>query len=95
MAGFYNKGEQKRRPGVYLRIANRGDDKSAPAYPQVTPTPPPSDDTEGITVVYDSSGLVKLSIPGCTVTHGGNGTVTLSGLASVTHDNNGNVTIGG
>ena len=99
MSVFFNDGERKQRPGVYLRIVNRGADSTAPAYQQVTPTPPPSppsDDTDGITVFYDASGLVTLSIPGCTVTHDGNGTVTLSGITvPVTHDDNGIVTIGG
>lgn len=100
MAGFYSDGERKRRPGVYLRIVNRGAASSAPTYPQVTPTPTPPPtppiETDGITVAYDSSGLVTLTIPGCTVTHDGNGTVTLSGLTvPVTYDNAGNVTIGG
>ena len=89
---FFNPGERKNRPGVYLRIVNRGAASSEP-YPQVTPAPP--DETEGITVTYDDSGLVTLSIPGCTVTTDGNGTVTLSGLtAPVTYDDAGNVTIG-
>lgn len=95
---FYKPGEQKLRPGVYIRIVNRGSDAAGvlpltPVQPSPTPTPP--DETEGITVTYDGSGIVTLSIPGCTVAYDGNGTVTLSGLASVEHDDNGNVTIGG
>lgn len=96
---FFQPGERKVRPGVYLRIVNRGADSAKPAaIVQPTPIPPvtPPDDPNGITVAYDSSGLVTLSIPGCTVTHDGNGTVTLSGITvPVTHDNNGTVTIGG
>ena len=97
MAGFYNDGEQKRRPGVYIRIVNGGDDISAPAYPQVTPEPtPPTGDTDGITVAYDASGLATLAVPGGTVTHDGKGTVTLScPTMTVTNDGAGNVTIGG
>jgi hypothetical protein len=96
---FFKTGERKKRPGVYLRIMNRGAASSEPAaIVQPTPIPPviPPDDPDGITVAYDSSGLVTLSIPGCTVTHDGNGTVTLSGLTvPVTDDGNGNITIGG
>ena len=96
MAGFFNEGERKYRPGVYLRIVNSGNDAAKAAIHQVTPTPTPPDETDGITVAYDSSGLVTLAIPGCTVTHDGNGTVTLSGLTvPVTYDDAGNVTIGG
>lgn len=96
---FFQPGEKKVRPGVYLRIVNRGADSAEPAaIVQPTPIPPviPPEDPNGITVAYDSSGIVTLSIPGCTVTHDGNGTVTLSGITvPVTHDNNGTVTIGG
>ena len=99
MAGFFTKGERKRRPGVYLRIVNRGAGSSEPTYLQVTPAPTPthpSDDTDGITVAYDGSGHVTLAIPGCIVTTDGNGTVTLSGLTvPVRDDGNGNITIGG
>ena len=99
MAGFFYDGERKQRPGVYLRIMNRGAESTAPAYQLVTPTPPPtppSEDTDGITVAYDGISHVTLSIPGCTVTHDGNGTVTLSGITVlVTDDGNGNITIGG
>lgn len=101
MAGFYNEGERKKRPGVYLRIVNRGAASSVPAYPPVIPTPtppptPPSEDTDVITVAYDANGIVTLAIPGCTVTYDGNSTVTLSGLTvPVTYDGAGNVTIGG
>lgn len=58
-------------------------------------TTPPAE-VDGITVNYDDSGIVTLSIPDCTVSHDENGTVTLSGItAAVTHDDNGNVMIGG
>lgn len=96
---FFTPGEKKARPGVFVRIVNRGADRSEPAaIVEPTPIPPviPPDDPNGITVAYDSSGLVTLSIPGCTVTHDGKGTVTLSGLTvPVTDDGNGNITIGG
>lgn len=97
---FFKPGERKKRPGVYLRIVNRGAASSEPAaIVQPTPIPPviPPDDPDGITVAYNStSRLVVLNIPGCTVTHDGNGTVTLSGLTvPVTDDDNGNITIGG
>ena len=94
---FYHRGEQKKRPGVYIRIVNSGgSSSSAMNFPQVQPTPPTPDETDEISVGYNSSGIVTISIPGCTVTHDGNGTVTLSGLTvPVTYDDNGNVTIGG
>ena len=91
------KVELVKRPGLHLRIINRGDAAEPAAIVQPTPIPPiiPPDDPDGITVAYDS-GLVILSIPGCTVTHDGNGTVTLSGLTvPVTDDGDGNITIGG
>lgn len=97
MAVFYKPGEHKRRPGVYIRIVNRGSDSAGvlpltPVQPSPGPTPP--DETDGITVAY-ANGIVTMSIPGCTVAYDGNGTVTLSGLASVEYDDNGIVTIGG
>lgn len=97
---FFKPGERKNRPGVYLRIMNRGAASSEPAAivapPPIPPVIPP-DDPDGITVAYSStSRLVVLNIPGCTVTYDGNGTVTLSGLTvPVTDDGNGNITIGG
>lgn len=97
---FFKPGERKKRPGVYLRIVNRGAASSEPAA-QVTPTPIPPvippEDPDGITVAYSStSRLVTLNIPGCTVSYDGNGTVTLSGLTvPVMDDGNGNITIGG
>ena len=57
-------------------------------------TPLPEEDE--ITVDYDDSGIVTLSIPGCTVSYDENGTVMLSGITdAVTYDDNGNVMIGG
>lgn len=97
MAAFYKPGEHKRRPGVYIRIVNRGTDAAGVmATIPVQPTPPPTPpaETDGITVAY-ANGIVTLSIPDCTVAYDGNGTVTLSGLASVEYDDNGIVTIGG
>lgn len=97
---FFTPGEKKIRPGVFVRIVNRGADSSEPAaIVEPTPIPPviPPDDPDGITVAYSStSRLVVLNIPGCTVSYDGNGTVTLSGLTvPVTDDGNGNITIGG
>lgn len=92
---FYHIGERKERPGVYLRIVNRGTVSYAPAYPPVTPPAPP-DETEGITVAYDGRGLVTLSIPRGTVSYDDNGIVTLSiPDCTVSYDGNGTVTIGG
>lgn len=94
MAGFYTDGERMRRPGVYLRIVNRGADAAlAAAAAPVAPAPPEL--TDELTVAY-AAGVVTLMLPlGCTVTHDGNGTVTLSGLTSVAYDDDGIVTIGG
>ena len=91
---FYKPGEQKKRPGVYIRIVNRGAD--AAGVLSVTPeeSDPPIE-IDGFTVLHDSSGAVALYIPGCTATYDGNGTVTLSGLTSAEYDDNGKVTIGG
>ena len=93
---FYKPGEQKRRPGVYIRIVNRGADAvGVLTVTPVEPDPSPPIEIDGFTVLYDSSGAVALYIPGCTVTDDGNGTVTLSGLTSAAYDDNGKVTIGG
>lgn len=94
MAGFYNSGEQKMRPGVYLRIVNRGADAASEvaAAPVAPETPELTDEL----IVSYRAGVVTLTMPlGCTVTYDGNGTVTLSGLASVAYEDNGIVTIGG
>ena len=56
MAGFFYDGERKPRPGVYLRIMNRGADSTAPAYPQVTPTLPPA--PSKTMLLKDSSGVL-------------------------------------
>jgi len=94
MAGFYKTGETKKRPGVYMRIVNRGADAvSAEITIPAAPTPPEL--TEELIVSY-RAGVVRLTLPlGCTVTHDGSGNVTLSGLESVVYDDEGNVTIGG
>lgn len=99
MAIFYNAGEEKKRPGVYLRIVNRGaytdsiaSDPVVPNYPEIPDTP---DQDDGLIVSY-LSGVVTLTLPvGITVSHDGSGTVKLSGLRSVAYDDEGNVTIGG
>lgn len=95
MAGFYSEGERKRRPGVYMRIVNRGAAaaKAAAAPAPVAPEPPEL--TDALTVEY-RSGVVTLMLPlGSTVAYDGNGTVTLSGLTSVAYNEDGIVTIGG
>ena len=94
MAGFYNIGEKKNRPGLYMRIVNRGTD-AARAAAAVPVEPDQPELTDELTVAY-SAGVVTLTLPkGSTVSYDGAGTVTLSGLASVAYDDEGNVTIGG
>ena len=94
MAGFYNTGEKKNRPGIYMRIVNRGADAARAAAP-VPVTPEPPELTDELIVAY-SAGVVTLTLPqGSTVTYDGAGTVTLTGLTSVSYDDEGNVTIGG
>lgn len=89
--GFYNIGE-KTRPGVYLRIVNRGAD-SGDAAAIVQPTPPV--ETDGLMVSYDGSGIVTLTLPeGSTVSYA-DGTVTIAGLTEPVSYADGIVTIGG
>lgn len=97
MAGFYNIGEKKNRPGLYMRIVNRGTDaaRAAAAVPVEPEQPDHPELTDELTVAY-SAGVVTLTLPkGSTVSYDGAGTVTLSGLESVAYDDEGNVTIGG
>ena len=99
---FFTPGEQKVRPGVYLRIVNRGADSgdvaSLPVTPTPTPppiTPDPPADTDGLMVSYDGSGVVTLTLPaGSTVSYA-DGTVTIAGLAEAVSYADGIVTIGG
>lgn len=94
MAGLFNAGERKYRPGVYLRIVNRGADAAqAEIHAPVAPAPPEL--TDEMLVSY-SAGVVTLTLPeGSTVSYDGAGTVTISGLTeSVTYED-GTVTIGG
>lgn len=96
---FFRKGERKTRPGVYLRIMNRGAASSEPAaIVQPTPIPPvipPDDDTDGLMVSYDGSGVVTLTLPeGSTVSYA-DGTVTIAGLDADVSYADGIVTIGG
>ena len=89
---IYRIGEQKSRPGVYLRTVNRGKNVEAAT---VLIIPDPIVPVDGMTVQY-AAGIVTLTLPkGFTVSYDGAGTVTISGLASVTYDDAGNVTIGG
>lgn len=91
---FYNVGEKKIRPGLYMRIVNRGTDaaRAAAAVPVEPGTPELTDEL----IVAYSAGVVTLTLPkGSTVSYDGAGTVTLSGLESVAYDDEGNVTIGG
>ena len=93
---IYRIGEQKSRPGVYLRTANRGKNVEA-ATVLIIPDPvvPEPEPTDGMTVQY-AAGIVTLTLPkGFTVAYDEAGTVTISGPVSVTYDDAGNVTIGG
>lgn len=95
---FYNSGERKNRPGVYLRIVNRGE-AAAPAVASlpVTPTPDPEPpvETDGLMVSYDGSSVVTLTLPeGSTVSYA-DGTVTIAGLTEAVSYADGIVTIGG
>lgn len=96
---FYTPGERKARPGVYLRIVNRGADSSEPAAiveptpPPITPDPPV--ETDGLMVSYDGGGVVTLTLPeGSTVSYA-DGTVTIAGLTEDVSYADGIVTIGG
>lgn len=64
---FYQIGEQKNRPGVYLRIANRGADivtaSPLPVTPPQTPDSEPPVETDGLLVSYDGSNVVTLTLP--------------------------------
>ena len=92
---IYRIGEQKPRPGVYLRTVNRGKNVEA-ATVLIIPDPvvPEPEPTDGMTVQY-AAGIVTLTLPnGCTVDYDGAGTVTLTGIALVSSEG-GRVTIGG
>ena len=97
---FYNIGERKKRPGVYLRIVNRGADAaiaavSLPVTPTPTPDPEPPVETDGLMVSYDGSSVVTLTLPeGSTVSYA-DGTVTIAGLTEAVSYADGIVTIGG
>lgn len=96
---FFKPWERKKRPGVYLRIVNRGAASSeSAAIVQPTPIPPvipPDDDTDGLMVSYDGSGVVTLTLPvGSTVSYA-DGTVTIAGLTEAVSYADGIVTIGG
>lgn len=94
MSMFYENGEKKNRPGLYLRIVNRGKD-AARAAASVPVEPEMPELTDELTVAY-TADVVTLTLPqGSTVSYDGAGTVTLTGLTSVTYDDEGNVTIGG
>lgn len=99
---FFRKGERKTRPGVYLRIMNRGAASSEPAaIVQPTPIPPvvPPDDppveTDGLMVSYDGSSVVTLTLPEGTTVSYADGTVTIAGLTEAVSYADGIVTIGG
>lgn len=97
MAGFYNDRERKYRPGIYMRIVNRGTEaaRAAAAVPVEPDQPDHPELTDELIVAY-SAGIVTLTLPkGSTVSYDGAGTVTLAGLESVAYDDEGNVTIGG
>lgn len=98
---FFTPGEKKIRPGVYLRIVNRGADSGdVAAIVQPTPTPPPIPpdppvETDGLMVSYDGSSVVTLTLPeGSTVSYA-DGTVTIAGLNEAVSYADGIVTIGG
>lgn len=56
MAGFYNAGEKKLRPGVYMRIVNIGEDAvQAAASTPVAPKPP---QPSKICLLKDSRGVL-------------------------------------
>lgn len=91
---FYKSGEQKIRPGVYLRVANRGT-ISATAFNPVPPMPDPPVETDGLMVSYDGVSVVTITLPnGYTVSYA-DGTVTLAGLTEAVSHKDGIVTIGG
>lgn len=99
---FYTPGEQKARPGVYLRIVNRATGSVVAEIPPVTPaptpppiTPDPPAETDGLMVSYDGSSVVTLTLPeGSTVSYA-DGTVTIAGLDEAVSYEDGIVTIGG
>lgn len=99
---FFKPGERKKRPGVYLRIINRGADNAEPAaIVEPTPIPPviPPDDppveADGLMVSYDGRSVVTLTLPeGSTVSYA-DGTVTIAGLDAAVSYADGIVMIGG
>ena len=99
---FFTPGEKKIRPGVFVRIVNRGVDVGDVAAMPVTPTPTPPPippdppvETDGLMVSYDGSSVVTLTLPkGSTVSYA-DGTVTIAGLTEAVSYADGIVTIGG
>lgn len=91
---FYKSGERKHRPGLYMRLVNRGTDTGR--FVAVAPEEPEKPELSDDLIVSYGSGVVTITLPlGSTVSYDGNGNVTISGLTSAAYDDEGNVTIGG
>ena len=86
---IFTKGENKIRPGVYLRFEDIGE-KTGNGN-----TAPDIGDNE-LTVTYDASSKTLIIIgSGITVTYDGISTVSITGLESSVSYKDGTVTIGG
>lgn len=55
---FFKLGERKYRPGVYVRITDRGTDSSAPATMPDAPTPTPPDPPAVVGLLEVANGVL-------------------------------------
>ena len=76
MSGFYNNGERKLRPGVYMRIVNSGDTSLLsviPPYTPIRPSEPDPDVNPDNAIFVTSEGVMYARGPVLSVTVGDDG----------------------
>ena len=86
MAGFFNIGERKRRPGVYARIANIGKNVGVlPFAPVEVPDPSPGgEETVSVKILVSPEGVMYAVGPALSI--GSSGTVVIADAVNATAD---------
>jgi len=85
MAGFFNTGERKKRPGVYFQIANIGRDAATLTIPVKVPETGGGEESVSMKILVSTEGVMYAEGPALSLGSGGY-TVVIADAVNATAD---------